>query len=84
MPSSIVQCAGFNDLSFGVSLLSDWESKEVKMPRERNGDTQFKQMSLQLVNEPQPMLSETGREELIFALAHYYWTSSIVMTWHKE
>ena len=69
MYRSIVQSTGFNDLSFGVSLLSDWESKEVKMPKERNWDTQFKQMSLQLVNEPQPMLSETGREELIFALA---------------
>jgi hypothetical protein len=69
MPSSIVQSTGFIDLTIGVSLLSERESKEVKMPKERNWDTQFKQMSLRLVNEPQPMLSETGREELIFALA---------------
>jgi hypothetical protein len=66
---SIVQCPGFNDLSFGVSLLSDWKSKEVKMPKERSWDTPLRQMSLRLANEPQPMLSEAMREELIFALA---------------
>jgi hypothetical protein len=69
MRSSMVQCPGFNDLSFGVSLLSNWESKEVKMPKECSWDTPRRQMSLRLVNEPQPMLSETMREELIFALA---------------
>ena len=69
MPVSMVQRIEFNDLSIGVSLLSEWESKEVKMPKERNWNTPFKQMSLRLVNEPQPMLSETMREKLIFALA---------------
>ena len=69
MPVSMVQRTVFNDLSIGVSLLSKWESKEMKMLKERNWKTQFNQMSLRLVNEPQPMLSETMREELIFALA---------------
>jgi hypothetical protein len=65
----MVQCAGFNDLSFGVSLLSVWESKEVKMPKKHSLDMPFRQMSLRLINEPPPMLSEVMREELTLALA---------------
>ena len=69
MSSSIVPCAVSNDLSFGVFLLFNWESKEMKMPIERNWEMPLRQMSLRLANEPQPMLSETMKEELIFALA---------------
>lgn len=69
MPGSMIQRTEFNDMSIVVSLLSAGESKEMEMPKERTWDMPFKQMSLQLVDEPQPMLSETMREELIFALA---------------
>ena len=39
------------------------------MLKERNWDIPSRQMSLRLINEPPPMLSEAMREELIFALA---------------
>ena len=69
MPIGIVQRAVLNDFSFAVSLLCNRASKVVKMPKEKNWKPRFKQMSLQLFNEPQPILTATIREELIFALA---------------
>jgi hypothetical protein len=69
MPDGLVQRTVFSDFSFGLSLLCNESGKEMKMSKELNCKTQFKQMSLRLINDPEPTLSESNKEALIVALA---------------